>query len=617
VVNCYTLKEEVAGEALPQHLEKEIRMERFFAPRRQAGRLALAIGLGALLVSSAIGWAAPPAADEAFGIQAPQSLPKTVKAVRPTPSEKLGVTLGALPEVRLGALNKDALLKEDAVNQRLRVKTLRVSVGRGVRLSAPDGNWYDVAGGARLWAAEIVSPDAVGVRLHFQSLQLPAGAELAVYAPRDASQAVARNGYAQFDPDRSVEFHQGAAPGDLWTRTFAGDRVRIEYLAPAGSAQELPFRVDSLQHAYVDPVDKMARSLVNEKAAGACENDVTCHPEWADVAKAVSLVEFVEDGSGFLCSGQLLNDNAQDFTPYYLTANHCISTRGAAESAEFFWLYQTSACNGNPPSVNSVPRSNGASLLSTSPTSDYTLLMITGGLPDNLYWAGWTGKTVADNTDSTAIHHPAGDYKRISFGFKSNSQICNQDAGTNAIKLVRLVWNDGVTEGGSSGSGIFTDNTQQLYGQLFFGPSSCSAGPADRYDCYGAFTNTYAKIKKLLVKGADDNSEPNNSCGKARVVRAGKLNGRVVKINDPDFYRISVPAGRTVNVTVEFDNGNGDIDLAGYTSCAGDAVTTSAGHDNSETISITNSGSRPAFLEWQVTLSSSTRNTYNMTVSIQ
>ncbi len=594
-------------------------MERFFAPRRQAGRLALAIGLGALLASSATGWAAAPAADETFGIRAPQSLPKAVKAVRPTPSEKMGVNLGTLPEVRLSAVDKDLLLKEDAVNQRLRVKTLRFSVGRAVKVSAPDGNWFDLAGGARLWAAEIVSPDALGLRLHFKSLRLPAGAELALYAPDGAVQGVARNGFAQFDPDRKVEFHEAspAASGDFWSRTFAGERVRVEYLAPAGASRELPFQIDSLQHAYIDPVDKMARSLVHEKQAGSCENDVTCHPEWADAARGVSLVEFVEDGSGFLCSGQLLNTNAQDFTPYFLTANHCISTGGGASSAEFFWLYQTSACNGNPPSLSSVPTSSGATLVSTSPTSDYTLLLINGALPDNLYWEGWTGKTVPDGTDSTVIHHPAGDYKRISFGFKDQSQICNQDAGTNAIKLVRIVWTDGVTEGGSSGSGIYKDDTQQLFGQLFFGPSACGVGPSDLYDCFGAFTNTYTRIRKFLVKGADDRSEPNNSCGKARVVKAGRLTNRVVKINDPDWYRVSVPAHRTVDVTVEFDDGNGDIDLAGYTSCAGDAVTTSAGHDNSETISLTNDGSRPAFVYWQVTLSSSTRNTYNMTVSFE
>jgi lysyl endopeptidase len=617
------LKTEVAGDALPQHLEKEISMERFFAPRRQAGRLALAIGLGALLASSASGWAATPPApgpDEAFGLQAPKSTFKAEKAVRSTPSEKAGIDLGTLPEVRLSALDKNALLKEDAVDQRrLRMKILRFGVGRKVQVSAANGNWYDLANGSHLWAAEIVSPDAVGLRLHFAGLQLPAGAELAVYAPRGASQAIAHNGYAQFDPDRKVDFYEGsaAASGDLWTRTFAGERVRVEYLAPAGAGRELPFRIDSLQHAYIDPVDLAARSLVNTKQdAGSCENDVTCHPEWADVARGVARIAFVEDGGGFLCSGQLLNDNAQDFTPYFLTANHCISTPQSAASAEFFWFYQTQSCNGNPPSVDSVPTSNGATLLSTSPTSDYTLMMVNGALPDDLYWVGWTGKTVPDGTDSTAIHHPSGDYKRISFGFKDQSQICNQDAGTNAIKLVRIAWTDGVTEGGSSGSGIFTDDTQQLFGQLFFGPSFCGADPQDLYDCYGAFTNTYTRIKKLLAGGSDDSSEQNDTCPKARVVRAGNLGNRIVKVNDPDWYRISVPAHKSVTVTVNFDNGNGDVDLAGYANCASDAITTSNGQDNSETITLTNDGSRPAFAYWQVFLSSSTRNNYSMSVSV-
>ncbi len=596
-------------------------MERFFAPRRQAGHLALAIGLGALLASSAIGWAAPPTPgpDEAFGLQAPKSPFKAVKSVRPTPSERMGIALGTLPEVRLPALDKAALLKEDAVNQqRLRAKVLRFGVGRQVQVATTDGNWYDAAGGAHLWAADIVSPDAVGLRLHLAGLQLPAGAEMAVYAPDGAAQGVARNGYSRFSPDRNVEFHEASATasGDLWSRSFFGERVRVEYLAPAGAAKELPFRIDSLQHFYIDPVDKMARSLVRDKQAGDCENDVTCHPEWADVAKAVSLIAFVEGGGSFLCSGQLLNDNIQDFTPYFLTANHCISTPAGAASTEFFWLYQTSTCNGNPPSLDSVPSSSGATLLSTSPTSDYTLLMVNGALPDNLFWVGWTGATVPDGTDATVIHHPEGDYKRISFGFKDQSAICNQDAGTNAIKLVRIAWTDGVTEPGSSGSGIYKDDTQQLFGQLFFGPSACGETPDNLYDCFGAFTNTYSRIRKFLAGGSDDNSEQNDTCGKARVVRAGTLKSRIVKSVDPDWYRISVPAHKTVTVTINFDNGDGDIDLAGYTDCASDPITVSNSQDNSETISLTNSGSKPANAFWQVYLSSSTRNTYNMTVSV-
>jgi lysyl endopeptidase len=597
-------------------------MDSFFAPRRRAGRLALAAGLGALLASSATGWAKPPVSSddpaETFGVQGPTSH-KAVKAVRPTPAERMGVTLGNLPEVRLPALDNGALLKEDALAERgARVKALRFGVGRGVQVSARDGNWYDVAGGARLWAAEIASTDALGLRLHFKNVQLPDGAELAVYAT-DAS-GVAKSGYSRFDPDRQVEFHDAsaAAGNEFWTGSFFGDRVRIEYLVPASAASaELPFAVDSLQHYYLDPVAKVARSLVGEKAAGSCENDVTCYPEWADVARAVAGIDFVDGGGSFFCSGQLLTDNAQDFTPYFLTANHCISKPAPAASAEFFWFYQTSACNGNPPSVQSVPRSNGAALLSTNTVSDYTLLMVQGALPDNVFWAGWTGKAVPDGTDAVAIHHPAGDYKRISFGFKENNAACYDFQGTRGLQLVRTTWTDGVTEGGSSGSGIFRADTQQLYGQLFFGPSSCRAADADLFDCYGSFATTYTKIKKFLTAGSDDNSEQNDSCAKAKVVKNGKLTNRIVKVTDTDWYKISVPAHKTVTVTLNFSNGNGDIDLAGFGDCSGgDPATSSTGTDDSEAISLTNQGSKAAFAYWQVYLGSSTRNTYSMSVSV-
>ena len=43
-------------------------------------------------------------------------------------------------------------------------------------------------------------------------------------------------------------------------------------------------------------------------AAGSCENDVTCFPEWGDVSHAVSGIDFVDSGGSFFCSGQLLND---------------------------------------------------------------------------------------------------------------------------------------------------------------------------------------------------------------------------------------------------------------------------------------------------------------------
>jgi lysyl endopeptidase len=608
-------------------------MDRFFGSRqcqRPVRRLALAIGLGSLLAASATGWAGGigtfgkgPGPDETFGIAGPAA-PKALKPVRLTPSEKAGIALGTLPEVRLAAVDRDVLLRQDAEAQRRAPeKGARYSLGRPLQVSVGDGHWYDLADGSRLWAGEVVSPDALGLRLHFQNVHLPAGAELAIYSPERPSPGVAKNGYPGFDPDRKVEFHQGSAAqrADFWTGSFPGDRARVEYLAPAGAAATdgLPFTLDRLQHVYLDPVARLAKSLLQGKSpAGACENDVTCDPNWADTARAVSAIGFIGGGAdGVYCSGQLLNTQAQDFTPYWLTANHCLASQGDAESSEFYWLYQTSTCNGAPPALSSVPSSLGATLLSTSLASDYTLLLVNGALPDGLFFAGWTGNKVADGTDAVAIHHPAGDYKRISYGTKENNGGCYSFQGTNGRSLVEIGWNNGVTEPGSSGSGIFRADTQQLFGQLFFGPSSCGAVPADRFDCYGAFFTTYTRIKNFLKAGPDDNSEPNNSCARARVVRTGLLRNRIVKTVDPDWYKILVPAHKTVTVRLDFANGNGDIDLAAYGACGSDPLVTSTSSGDSETVSLTNQGSRPAFALWQVYLNSSTRNVYDMTVSFQ
>jgi hypothetical protein len=543
----------------------------------------IAAGLGLLLVWSVAGRAQPP---ETFGTPGPPAR-KARKPPRPLPSEKLKVELRTVPEVRLPAIDREKLLREDAA-ARGRGKALRYGIGRDVRLSARDGDWYDLPGGRHLWVGEIAATGALGLRLHLVG-RLPAGSELAVYAP---------------ELDGKRELHGGSPEGrsDFWTGTIPGERARIEYLAPAGSgSRELPFTVDRLQHLYRDPIADLS------KAAGPCHNDVSCYPEWADVARAVAGIG-VAGRDALFCTGELLDDQAHDLTPYWLTAHHCVSTAGKAASAEIYWLYQTPSCGAAPPSLASVPTSVGATLLSTSKSSDYTLLMIEGALPDGLFWAGWTGAQVANGTSAAGIHHPSGDYKRISFGFKDEGSACH------SASLVRVSWTDGPTEGGSSGSGIFRADTHQLFGQLSDGPSSCGQVT---YDCYGSFAATYPQLKGLLRGGSDDNSEPNNACGQARAVKAGTLRQRIVKTGNPDWYRISVPPGRTAAVSLSFSSADGDVDLAAYTGCGGSPVAVSAGAEDSERVSFTNGQGKAVDLRWKVSLGSDTRNSYTMTVAVQ
>jgi Trypsin-like peptidase domain len=593
-------------------------MDSFFSPRqRQAGGFLLAIGLGAFLGLGAA-QAKPPVADDAeapqaFGVAGP-SFQKSLKPVRPTPSEAMGVDLESVPSVRLKALDHDALMQEDLRDAREgRVKIQRYAVGRDLQVSVGDGSWYDLAGGKRLWVAEVVSTDALAVRLHFKDVRLPAGAELAVYGPSesDPARGVVKSGSPLFDPDRYVEHYEAseamAQRSEFWTGNIFGDRVRIEYMAPAGAPSDaLPFAVDGLQHAYLDPVAKVGRSLFGEKMAGNCHNNVACYPEYADVARSVALITIpIGGGSGF-CTGQLLNtSSAADFTPFFLTANHCLSASSEAAGSEVFWLFQSATCGGPAPALGSVPRSLGASLLSTSDVSDYSLIQIEGALPDGLFWSGWTSANITDGTPAVAIHHPSGDFKRISFAEKNG--LCEAN-------FLELDWTDGPTEPGSSGSGVFRADNGQLFGQLFGGPSACGN---ESFDCYGAFSTTYGRIKNIIKTGSDDNSEQNDSCKKAKNAKAGKLNGRIVKVNDTDWYKVSVPKGKTVTVRADFANDNGDIDLAAFANCnGGDPIVASTSSTDSEEVTLQNVGNKTAFVYVQVYLDSDTRNSYNLSVSL-
>jgi len=544
----------------------------------------------------ATAFASPVRADETFGVAAP-TRSKEAKPLPVSPSSRLHVDVGGSPLVVLEPMDNRTLRLQDDINENQR-KIMRIGVARDVTLRAEDGAWTQLADGSRLWTAEVVSPNAVALRLHFADLQLPAGAELAVYGVDGGTFSAPAAGVP--------EILRGGKPlASHWSGTTSGERARIEYLAPAGSdPAALPFRVDQLQHIYRDPI---AEEGLQEKAAGPCHNDVTCFPDWAGEAASVARYSIIFPGGIGLCTGQLINNLSQDFTPYFLTANHCLSDGFEAAGTEFFWFYQTASCGGAPPSLANVPRSQGATLVSTSTPSDYTLLQVEGALPDGLFWSGWTSVKPGLGVDAASIHHPSGDFKRISFGFNDTPALCPSNH-------VTISWTDGPTEPGSSGGGVFRDDTHQLFGQLHGGPSACGN---ETYDCYGAFSTTYTKIKKLLKAGTDDSSEQNDSCSKPRTVKLGTLGNRIVKVNDTDWYRYSVPAGKTLTVHLDFAHSDGDIDLQIFGSCAGDAIAVSRSTSNSEEVSVQNVGSKAAYAIWQVYLYSDVRNNYDQTVSIQ
>ena len=205
-----------------------------------------------------------------------------------------------------------------------------------------------------------------------------------------------------------------------------------------------------------------------ETDAEDCHLDVTCYSEWSTSATSVATIVFeTSGGTSSRCSGTLLTNRRQDFTPYFLTAAHCVDTEAEARSVTAYWFYQTQTCNGELPDFQTVPRTEGAHLLATlgggieervNPDGDMTLLQLEGDLPDGVWFQGWDANPQPFGTQVTGIHHPGNDdwgfFKRLSFG----QIIPDPGFGTFEDDVYAVVsYTQGYTQPGSSGSALFNN----------------------------------------------------------------------------------------------------------------------------------------------------------------
>ncbi|MBT8385393.1 MAG: T9SS type A sorting domain-containing protein, partial [Bacteroidia bacterium] len=207
-------------------------------------------------------------------------------------------------------------------------------------------------------------------------------------------------------------------------------------------------------------------------------------------------------GNGFICSGALVNNTAQDKTPYFLTADHCFTDNDgndsdpALYSMRFNWISPIPICAATTPSTSSVfnTTTGGATFRARNAESDVLLVELNNDISPawDVTYAGWD-RTDTDPTFEVGIHHPSGDIMKIcrddTGATKANTGsakvwlIAGEGAGT----LLDGGWELGVTEGGSSGSPLF-DQNGRIIGQLFGGTAACNnTFDNNAYDLYGRF----------------------------------------------------------------------------------------------------------------------------------
>jgi hypothetical protein len=447
-------------------------------------------------------------------------------------------------------------------------------------------------GDGKVWVFEVVSEAAIQTRLRFNNMNLPAGAKVFVYSAKNPMEV-----YGPFEKTGESK------DGIFWTPPIEGDDVIVEYYAPnqTGSAKNnLPFEIIEVSHIFRDISEKQDAEMISPPEF-PCHNNVP--PEWANVAKSVGQMQFTSGGFEYICTGTLLNPTANDYDPIFLTANHCISTEAEAQSLRVYWLYNS----GDFPSV-SLPRSDSASLLSTGERSDYTLLRIRGAIPlrAGVTYSGWeAAATTLIGTAVAGIHHPRGSYKRFSTGTTNTSG-----------DFIEVRWNSGITEGGSSGSGIWkggADNAR-LIGTLSNGTVGCT----NPRDFYGNFTITYQSISTFLQGGSDDNYDAaggNDTRQTAAAIGQGTFSNLIVKWQDADWYAVIVPRGYKITATANFNNNFGNVDLALYKNSDGAPVSVSSSTSNSETVTDTATAATTYYIN--AFLFDGARNEYALNVSLQ
>jgi len=411
----------------------------------------------------------------------------------------------------LNAKSRTTSSKAKIADKRLAIGFARPVPPAQRSLHLSDLDWTALDDGGRATQIRLTSPGAAALRVQLALSDAPAGLRF-----RFASASSGR----VFGPYPAAVATQSA----YWSPVLEGDTATIEIALPADTTVgDATVSLPMVSHLVIGGAAlKQADPLGAIGTAGACEVDVACmsttvQQQAATAINAVARVVLTDLGQTYLCSGTLINDSIASGTPYFLFANHCIddddgdpaASKGnpaaAAASINTFWFFQAEQCGVDTSSdVNFVMLAGGAKLLGRGVDFDWNLLLLNDAPPAGATFAAWNASApVAAGTGADGIHHPNGDLKKFSEG-----SVHGYDSYSDGSSFVAMQWSQGVTEPGSSGSGLFTYNAignyYELRGALSGGNSSCSVQDRDGIDDYSRLDVALPLIAQYLTPTAVD-----------------------------------------------------------------------------------------------------------------
>ncbi|QBM29642.1 hypothetical protein [Hydrogenophaga pseudoflava] len=462
-------------------------------------------------------------------VQSPASSETGAQA---NPVHKVSVDRRAAPSpaisVDLGPPEASAIEKMERHNRKgnglERAKRVQIGFGRDMATTSSRKNlqqmaWNTTASGVQRASLRFSSTGAAGLRLGVLVQALPDDAVLRVYAEgsTDARETTGAHINSSIAANVQADGNSDAAR-TYWTPTTEGEATVLEIDLPAGRpTASTVFTVPKLMHQTVLAPKASLGQIEQKSECPGVTPDVVCTDPLPPVTNAVGSMDFVDGGLSWVCTGTLIANRGATQQGYFLTANHCINNQSAASSLHVFWFYRSSACDSTTVNPGTVPSFSGADLrynktefsgsLRTPVGTDTSLLDLRDTPPAGTIYAGWSfqREVVGGSANYVGVHSPGGGFLRrsdgrlIGYGSVLNTYVFDGDEYFNVdtspnpqSPMYQVRWTTGITEGGSSGSGLFaggTTSTPRIVGQLWGGASSCSNTTASDY--FGRFDLAY------------------------------------------------------------------------------------------------------------------------------